>query len=410
MGIFCRLIVVGALCSASAHALAAYSPYQLRSSVASGESFSIATPESIPSEKIEIRDYDIFFHPEIARLLLRIESTNGEAPLENFLTCPDELKSSPAGRNFCRAIERPETLFVGPTLFDPGLTGIYSAMQTLEENLTTIITPSERQGTTFSWFSESTSQKIRRAMLRLKFSEVERLASEIPTHDLSPLTTTLISQVREIEASGRRDYLLDARRISEKGKFRARLPHPNLSDEDRRVLSMFVYGMLWRFRGGGFVDEPKGTQLTRLYFALRPLDVIARLNGMRDSRFGFDQARRLIAQGWGRWFDMGRNPGQENEAHDLFYMTERGIYQMDGAAMMLEWAGFDSLPMKVLSRQFGICYLFAWERLPEIRVLPQLQPPFQGFFDSPTAWAELCAGTLIGLGLSEGLLGGRLRP
>lgn len=390
-------------------------------------------------QTIRLNEYDISMHPLVAGLMINVSNTQGVQGLPQFENC-DMLNAINAFQNqgdgrvadvmnrvrsVCAKIMAPELMYATNKLFDPGTFGLLTAMTSIEEILRTIVTPLSMQGTAFSWFDVETSQKIRMAMFRIRYSDLKKELNQLqktldsavgslPGSDqttarqLRDLANLQMARIMVINNDGINAYKADARAVAAKGKNRPSLPYQNLSDEDRRYLSLYTFAMMWRFRGGGMIDKPKGTQESRVFFAQKPYDVLASINGVEGiSGLGSDQFIRLAAKGWGQFFDMGHNPGQEPQINDLINMTSRGIYQVEGTMDSLSRSGYDVRAVKAMGLHFGICYLYAWEKLEHVRVKDGLQPPFQGFFDSPTAWGEMCVGAAMGIGLSETLLQGR---
>ncbi len=390
-------------------------------------------------QTIRLAEFDVSMHPLIANLMIHISNTQGVQGLPQFENCEminaiNAFQNQGDGRvvdvmnrvrSICAKIMSPEAMYATNKLFDPGTLGLLTAMTSIEEILRTIMTPLLMQGTAFSWFDVETTQKIRMALFRIRYSDLKKElnqlqktldsvagslsgADQATARELRNLANQQMARIMVINNDGINAYKADARVLAAKGKNRAALPYQNLSDDDRRYLSMYTFALMWRFRGGGMVDKPKGTQESRLYFAQRPYDVLASINGAEGaSGLGADQLIRLVSKGWGKFFDMGHTVGEEPLINDLINMTSRGIYQVEGTMETLSRAGYDVRMVKAMGLHFGTCYLYSWEKLENVRVKDGLQPPFQGFFDSPTAWGEMCVGAALGLGLSETLLQGR---
>lgn len=198
----------------------------------------------------------------------------------------------------------------------------------------------------------------------------------------------------------------DREAVLRQGYRRDKLEEPYLTDQDRKILSMYIGAIMWRIRGGGLTQQPDGTLNKRMLGVYYPFNYLSKLSG---GEAGGDQGTSLlyaVTRGWGRWFDMGRTPTQEDIYHDLVYMTRRGNSQVVGSVNDLEGRRFDASFLHIAGLQMGPCYFYSWEKYEGKTLGRDLQPPFAGFIDGPTALGELCVGANLGLSLSETLLKG----
>lgn len=417
------------------------------SEMAASQRVQSADSLAIPSVAVPIfsqifkQNYTAHFHPLVADFLTSVKKDQGQARFSPFMKCALSHQVSALSlsgnqaslhslitqiQDLCQKIERPETLFATNKLFKPSL----FAQNNVEDLLETVITPMEMQRVAFSGWSAPISQELRQALLRLRYDKLKAQFTRVldaikKTADSSSVSSAnrkvlndifssgrqQLGQLMQINNEGKQAYKNDENKVWQQGYFRTSLPYNNLSDQDRKLISTYVYAYMWRFRGGGFVDEPKGTQATRLHFAQIPYQLLGHFNsGTLSTEVGQDMFLRLVLKGWGQFFDMGRSPNQESEIHDLIQMTERSRYQSEGVVSILRQGGYETQALEILSLQGGLCYLYAFNHLEGILLKENLQPPFQMFIDGPTAWAEVCWGAALGLGLSETLLKGSTRP
>lgn len=212
--------------------------------------------------------------------------------------------------------------------------------------------------------------------------------------------------VNRLDAEGRAQAEADRRAVFAKGRQRDPLPYGNLSDSDRKLVSFVVGAVYWRMRGGGLVEKPEGTQLTRLYYNLYPSSAIGNLNGGAVGQQAGQGIFARLFEGWGRWFDMGRTPNQEDKYHDLVFMTKRGEYQVGAAADTLDAAGYDSRALRIAGLQMGPVYYYSFERLGGVTHGTELTIPYRSFLEGETSWGEWLIGGTISLGMSKSLLEG----
>lgn len=198
----------------------------------------------------------------------------------------------------------------------------------------------------------------------------------------------------------------DRNAILRTGYRRDQLEEAYLTDQDRKILSMYIGAIMWRIRGGGITQEPDGTRKRRVLGVYHPFNYLSKLSGGDSAA---DQGTSLlyaVIKGWGRYFDMGRTKEDEDIYFDLVHMTKRGQYQVVGSANDLEGRNFDPTALQIAGLQMGPCYFYAWEKYEGKNLGKDLKPPFKEFIDGPTALGELCFGATLGLGLSETLLKG----
>lgn len=210
----------------------------------------------------------------------------------------------------------------------------------------------------------------------------------------------------ELERAGRAQAELDRKTVEARHRNRTTLPFPSLTDQERQFLSMYLGGVYWRMRGGGLVDEPQGTQATRVWYHYLPMSMIGYVNGGDVGKAAGEAMYARIFQGWGQWMDMGRTPGGGDRYYDLVYMTDRGDRQIPDTAQILSDESYETADLRMGALQMGACYYFAYDRLMNYFIGADLKPPYGGFVDGATSWGELCTGAVISLGLSKSLLNG----
>lgn len=211
--------------------------------------------------------------------------------------------------------------------------------------------------------------------------------------------------LEKLDQDGRRQAEIDRNKVLQKGRFRAPLPYPSLTDAERQLLSLYLGGAFWRFRGGGLIGG-HGTQAARIDFNLLPMSVIGYLNGNSAGRAAGEAIFLHIFKGWSGNMDMGHLPGHDDKYVSLAKMTDRGLYQIELALPNLQLAGYDTTALKIGGMHMGVCYYFAWDQLANFRIGINMPKPYRDFIDGATAWGELCAGASISLGLSKTMLGG----
>jgi hypothetical protein len=239
--------------------------------------------------------------------------------------------------------------------------------------------------------------------------------------ELQQASTKLETIYQNGVAQAQNDY----RQLYGRGRVRAVLEYPALTDHERELLTMVIAGTYWRARGGGLIITGH-TQEARRKFAAIPLQLLVRLNAGVAlnsgalSGIGSDHYWALIFRGWGQFQDMGDSPGSEDLYHDLVGMTDRGAYQVANPASAFKDAKFDSVMSKIGGLHLGPCYFFAKfagrpdlapmgpnETVPKTTLTVNGQPnPYNSFVGYYTEWAELCGGASIGLGMAKTLLNG----
>jgi hypothetical protein len=235
--------------------------------------------------------------------------------------------------------------------------------------------------------------------------------------DLSGRLTRVKDRGERIFAAGNQENK-EARNVGLR-----RLPLSQLTRADREFIALFIGGLFWRLRGGGLLSAPKdGTNGARDFYHKDVVRSIAYLNsGDAGLSNRLASASRLaITEGWGKYMDMGRTPGEKDRIHDLVYMTGRGRYQGDLFGCSGNWysnlfSNFTDPLVKILRdrgyfdgwlragvQQMGPCYDISWSRLPTKKT--EDVAGYRTFFDGPTAWGEVCTGAAFSLGLTKALL------
>lgn len=185
------------------------------------------------------------------------------------------------------------------------------------------------------------------------------------------------------------------------------LPVPELTANERKMLTLFLSSMTWRARGGGLYKKrggPLATQELRMKYIWNSYSTILELLGAKSSlkkEISFSLYVRGF-RGWHDFWDMGTNSTYTLE-EDFRLMTERGLYQVAGALSSLQNQGLSTKALELAGRQMGACYLFGWHGLPKPPPAwgLELKAPLTGFAKGPTSWGELCFGAALGLGLAE---------
>lgn len=419
----------------------AYVPYELKSEPQYQHApLPLANPPQTTS--FDLRNARLNFESSLAKLMLRISAGPhawSQASNQNLFDCSrilnfaSELTSSTdqdlqkalsAVAQSCAILAKPELLFAKSRVVEPSFFGFSD----VEDALELLITGLLLQNLPLSFFDEGETLALKAALLKLKYSDVKSnlnstknlLQRSLQTNSLLPHEKSTLerlagtfdqvfAQVMDLNAKSKQRYVQDAQAVQASGRSRSQLPYDNLTDADRRILTIYLSGHFWRLRGGGLVDKPSGTQATRYHYTQVVMNLLSDLNAGSDAiRHGDDHFSNLIFEkGWGPWMDMGRNPNQASEAHDLLYMTRRGADQVGSLVGKMNSSGFDTDPIEISGIQMGICYLFAWEKLTDLKLSPQVNKPFAPFMDGPTAWGEWCFGTSLGKGLSDSFLKGR---
>lgn len=221
------------------------------------------------------------------------------------------------------------------------------------------------------------------------------------TGELSSLRSSITALDRQGRDQAERD-----RKAAEAatGRVRNQLPFPSLTDRERQLLSLYVGGVFWRARGGGLLEEPKGTQMTRIDFTLLPMRMIGYINGGEDGARVGESVFYDLFEPWSEWQDMGRMTG--DKFIDLAGMTARGQRQTSTARTMLIQFGYDPSDLLIGGMQMGSCYFYTFEKLAHYQIGPERVYPYAEFLEGPTAWGEACSGAVISLGMSKSLLKG----
>ncbi len=215
------------------------------------------------------------------------------------------------------------------------------------------------------------------------------------------------SYLLKIDTEGRKQAQLDRAKVEKSGRQRADLPYENLTDEDREFITTYISAAMWRFRGGGVVAKSDSTQWRRIHYTWIPINVLGALNGgEKGARLGGLMYIRLLKM-WGRYFDMGRNPVEEDETYDLTKMTERGVFQVKSVVASLDRNGYSSTAMSMAGLQMGPCYYFMFDQnMPRLKYDGRTDGSYLGVYEGQTDWGESCVGAAMGIGLSRSLLQG----
>lgn len=178
---------------------------------------------------------------------------------------------------------------------------------------------------------------------------------------------------------------------------------PELNANDRRALSMFLGGFLWRFRGAGGYDN-LGTNDRRSIFVQAGFASIALLNGASaQSAASIGEALRSGVQwvSWGAYHDMGRLSG-DNKYSDFANMTEVGRGMTRSLKSSIGFTGSPKSALITLAGGLlGSCYYYSWEKIPSQQVGANLKGNYLFIFGGPTNFGEFCSGAGLGLAISE---------
>lgn len=178
---------------------------------------------------------------------------------------------------------------------------------------------------------------------------------------------------------------------------------PELNADDRRALSMFLGGFLWRFRGAGGYDN-MGTNDRRSVFVQAGFASIALINGASaQSAASIGEALRSGVQwtSWGAYHDMGRLSG-DNKYSDFANMTEVGREMTRSLKSAVGYTGSAKTALITLAGGLlGSCYYYSWEKIPTQQVGANLKGNYLFIFGGPTNFGEFCSGMGLGLAISE---------
>jgi len=236
-------------------------------------------------------------------------------------------------------------------------------------------------------------------------TELQNLKQQV--NQLKREIDTAESYLQKIDEDGRKQAELDREKVLATGKTRAILPYPNLTDSDREYITMYVSSIMWRLRGGGVVARTDTTQFRRIFYTLRPVNLLAKLNGGNDGQgTGFRIFLGLMRM-WGRYFDMGTYAPDEDRYYDLTKMTERGLFQVKFANKSLERNGYSTNLMTMAGLQMGPLYYYAtYSGLRTLAYPGKKEPPFREAIGGSTDWGELLFGANLGIALSRTFLQG----
>jgi hypothetical protein len=302
------------------------------------------------------------------------------------------MQSNSQDPSLCREIATPLTAYKdreAPEISD-------ATMTTVEGLLAAVLTV----GTKTEW--PSAIKKV--AWVR----RLENLVRKVRYDEFQKRLDTVLAH--SALASGERAELIEAQRFLLKfGKEAAprglrHLPYPLLSKQDRIALSMFLGGVLWRFRGAGGYDD-MGTRDRRRYFARGPFEALARLNGASAAfshQLGWSTWFGLM-QSWGRFHDIGRL--NDSVASDFAEMKNRGEFAARFTSRLVGVYGFSSGEMKAAGLQMASCYYYGWEGIDNtVKVGSHLTSPYLFIIGAPSNFGELCTGAALATGLAKTLL------
>lgn len=386
----------------------------------SQKSYFTQIPQNLPTQKFNLPRYEIEMFSPVAGLMKEIALTKGQQVLPaKLFDCGDlaakndalhadttllvEIKGQIAA--ICRKIERPETIYA-KQMEEPSS----SMFRDVDSMLEFALSPHQILGISFSFFPNDLNQKVRAAMVRIRYEKLKKDFDVILKNISVAMSSGVgnLSQLQDLKTKVERQFGIfmesnakAKKQVESEMKIFGKIgSYDNLPREERQALTTWLGAVYWRMRGGGIVDKPEGTQKTRLYFVAYAFQTLAELNG-NSSSVGSSLMQKLVFKGWGEWMDMGHTPGQDTEINDLINMTARGIYQVDGIVSSVKYPNI----LRVAGLHMGNCYITAWEQLKDIYFLPGLKPPFATYMDGPTAWAEYCVGAALGYGLSAGAYG-----
>ena len=207
-----------------------------------------------------------------------------------------------------------------------------------------------------------------------------------------------------------------------------RLPHPELSKDERVFLGLYIGGAYWRMRGAGLWVKRSTTENREhftqwffknwVYLNRRPSKRTKKL----ADRISSDLFWRLRLEGWSKYWHIGRR--ENSFRSDLHSMTMRGLYQVGGTPLFnmhkidndvfrssireLEKAGYDTVNWKIAGLHMGACYHFS--RTLSDRGYPKVASDLEGmkyyrhFLHAGPAYGEFCYGAAITYALTETLL------
>ncbi|MCA1662934.1 MAG: hypothetical protein LC659_01410, partial [Myxococcales bacterium] len=411
----------------------------------------VASMQTLSSDQVTL-----WYWPESAALLTRIESAGGNATPMSWPTTPimckrhdsfvvptlllpnpsasctsadQSIRAALANLGACDAVEQPERYALS---YDPknarqdtgniedliGLAGQGLSLTPIPDGLL----PADFVPTMRDIVDKVRHDKLAQAIAaaRTSYAQAKKLASDNGACFDAAAVTTLDASIdalaAELDAAEAHLAKLDsdgnAARTHEemclaaRGRVRNALPFPSLTEAERKALAFWLGGIYWRMRGGGLI--PLGsTQDARIYFLLNPFTQLGQVAGGQD---GADAAFKIylqIFEGWSDWQDMGNGGGGGDKYADLVSMTSRGQRQVGTAVSLLGPRGYDTLALSTGGLHMGPCYFYAYYPLAWFRWAAGLTAPYSGYIDWPTATGEFCSGASIALGFAETLLAGK---
>lgn len=212
----------------------------------------------------------------------------------------------------------------------------------------------------------------------------------------------------KIDEEGKKTAQLDRQKIIDQGKVRPELPYPNLTDNDREVLSMYLTSILWRMRGGGVFYKTDRTQPRRIFYVWKPLNMLGYINGGETGASLGAYIFPGLLKMWGQYFDMGTNPVEQDRFFDITKMTERGLFQVKFAEKYVSRHGYTSNYLRMAGLQMGPVYYYAtYSKVTENSYQGAgNNKPYLDFTEGFTDYGELFMGATLGLSIARTYLQG----
>jgi hypothetical protein len=268
-----------------------------------------------------------------------------------------------------------------------------TTMSTVEGVLDAILTV----GTKTDWPSAVRKviwvRRLENLVRKVRFAEWQRRLE-------TALNQAQLDDLARAELFAARTFLSEIARHS---PVDSKLPFPLLTKNDRFALSLFLGGVMWRFRGAGGYDD-FGTRDRRRLFARAPFEAIARLNGASPSfahQIGWSIWFGLM-QSWGRFHDLGRL--NDTLDSDFAEMKNRGEFASRFTSHLAGIYGYSPREMKEAGQHMASCYYYGWEGTdPNLKVGAHLRKPYLFLIGAPSNFGELCTGASLALGLAKTL-------
>jgi hypothetical protein len=380
-----------------------------------------------PFAEFRLDDVVLSFFKDIHQLYSELDSIESrvqplgrchdiDSALRELSTCSDASNIVSEVERSCKVFDRPAAVFYNLKQNDFDRNKLDSVNGLLE----VIAIALDRFEASYFLSSPSDQVRYRQILQKLNFSLAKGILAgtrillqdkkicpqqeESKLHLLNKIKA-LSSQLVDTLQSGVDQALQDRLMLQRRGRCRQLLPHPSLTDQDRKFLATYIGGIMWRMRGGG-LWKLNGTREARKTFNLRPMIQIAALSS--NPALGDKLGRAIysrISKGWGRYMDMGTTPGESDRYRDLVDMSKRGRYQIESAQRVLQESSLQSIHTKAGGYQMGACYYYPYYAPVSITTsIPA--SPIHSFIDGATAWGELCTGAAISLGITKDLLNG----